>query len=305
MIHNAGEQSVLTTAQAAQLLSVHESSIKRWCNEGILPNEKTEGRHRRIYLADLIAFSKSQGPAAPIARFHPHAARVYEAVEGAVRDSDASALVEAAKWFIGRGEFFQLKNLFHFVLDDQRLGKSFLFDRFFTPLLNQVGEEWESGHTSVAVEHYVSECLSEALSHARYAHFSMDEKPSRTALVSCSEGNWHSFGSQGAQIILQASGYAVHYLGVSTPYDDLAKLAGRLACGTLVLSFARPQSLYDIHRCLGILSELSEFQKPPTLHIGANFLPANFPASVDTPFPVFFHRTLGSFENHLNQETRS
>ncbi|MBL8993283.1 MAG: excisionase family DNA-binding protein [Spirochaetia bacterium] len=295
----------MTTAQAAEVLDVHESSIKRWCNEGLLQFEKTDGRHRRIHLADLLAFSKKQGNEARIARFHPYVVEVYEAVKEAGENGDPSSLIAVGKSFIDQGEFFHLKNLFHHVLEDPRLGKSFLFDRFFAPLMSSVGNQWEDGIVDVAVEHFVSECLSDALNFARYEAFRAPETSSRTALVACSEGNWHSFGSKCAQIILQAAGYCVHYLGVSTPYADLARLMSRLRCRTLVLSFSRPQSLADIHRCLNILSDHHSAQNPIALHIGANFLTADFLASVETSFPVSFHRTLASFETLLSRENPS
>lgn len=304
LIHQSEKISVLTTAQAAEVLGVHESSIKRWCNEGILPFEKTDGLHRRILLSDLLAFSKEHGHEARLLRFHPHAGAVYEATELADREKDASDLVQLGKLFIMRGEFFHLKNLFHFVLEDRRLSKSYLFDQFFAPLMSLIGREWESGAIDVAVEHYVSECLSDALDHARYEVFRSPDHAAKSALVSCSEGNWHSFGAKCAQILLQASGYSVHYLGVSTPFSDLSKFMTRLGSRTLVLSFSRPQSLSDVHRCLAILSDHHNAASPFTLHVGASFLTPDFLGSFQTPFPVHFHRTLTSFEASLGVKTK-
>ncbi len=46
----------LTTRQAAQVLSVSESSIKRWCNSGAIATVRTMGGHRRIIKQSLLRF---------------------------------------------------------------------------------------------------------------------------------------------------------------------------------------------------------------------------------------------------------
>ncbi|MGL4553813.1 MAG: helix-turn-helix domain-containing protein, partial [Gemmataceae bacterium] len=43
----------LGTREAADLLDVGESTVKRWADRGILPVELTAGKHRKIRLADL------------------------------------------------------------------------------------------------------------------------------------------------------------------------------------------------------------------------------------------------------------
>src|SRR6187549_3486938 len=54
------EITLLTSSQAAGLLEVHESSVKRWTNEGALRPIKTKGGHRRISLPGLIEFARAE-----------------------------------------------------------------------------------------------------------------------------------------------------------------------------------------------------------------------------------------------------
>src|SRR3954451_23243331 len=63
---------LLTTSQAAGLLGVHESSMKRWANEGKMRLSKTEGGHRRILLEDLLAFARSERSDSPLLLLAPH-----------------------------------------------------------------------------------------------------------------------------------------------------------------------------------------------------------------------------------------
>jgi excisionase family DNA binding protein len=49
----------LTTKQVADVLRVSESSVKRWCDSGVIPTVRTVGGHRRIARSALMQFLKS------------------------------------------------------------------------------------------------------------------------------------------------------------------------------------------------------------------------------------------------------
>jgi len=49
------------TAQVADMLNVHQSTVNRWINTGELRAFTTPGGHRRITRADLIAFLRNNG----------------------------------------------------------------------------------------------------------------------------------------------------------------------------------------------------------------------------------------------------
>lgn len=49
-------RDLLTPKQVARALDVSESSIKRWCDKGVIPTQYTAGRHRRIPMSGLLSF---------------------------------------------------------------------------------------------------------------------------------------------------------------------------------------------------------------------------------------------------------
>lgn len=56
-------RSLLSPKQVAEALQVSESSVKRWCDQGLIPMLKTAGGHRRIALEELLRFvSESERP---------------------------------------------------------------------------------------------------------------------------------------------------------------------------------------------------------------------------------------------------
>jgi len=48
-----------TPKQVATALQVSESSVKRWCDRGVIRTDRTLGGHRRIPLENLMEFLES------------------------------------------------------------------------------------------------------------------------------------------------------------------------------------------------------------------------------------------------------
>jgi len=50
----------ITTRQAARALGVSEASLKRWCDQGLLPAVRTPGGHRRLPLNGVVQFVRDR-----------------------------------------------------------------------------------------------------------------------------------------------------------------------------------------------------------------------------------------------------
>ncbi|QDT12191.1 helix-turn-helix domain-containing protein [Planctomycetes bacterium K23_9] len=57
----SAQQPHFSPKQVAKSLEVSESSIKRWCDQGVIPTVKTSGGHRRISLEGLHDFLQASG----------------------------------------------------------------------------------------------------------------------------------------------------------------------------------------------------------------------------------------------------
>lgn len=62
----------LSPKEAARVLGASESSLKRWCDQGLIDVIKTRGGHRRLTLDSLIRFADESG----LSLAHPELARV-------------------------------------------------------------------------------------------------------------------------------------------------------------------------------------------------------------------------------------
>lgn len=54
-------QELLSPRQVAVALGVSESSLKRWCDRGMLPTRRTAGGHRRVPLDGVLTFLRETG----------------------------------------------------------------------------------------------------------------------------------------------------------------------------------------------------------------------------------------------------
>lgn len=54
-------KTLLTPRQVAQAINVSESSLKRWCDQGLLIAIRTAGGHRRLALDDVFQFLRQSG----------------------------------------------------------------------------------------------------------------------------------------------------------------------------------------------------------------------------------------------------
>ena len=99
----------LTSTEAAELLDVHPSTIKRWCNDGELDFEQTPGGHRRIRVDTAVDFARQRGIRTLLTPFHPFEPHVWTALRDVEEGGSYGALHSLALQLARRGEFNRLR----------------------------------------------------------------------------------------------------------------------------------------------------------------------------------------------------
>ena len=102
----------LTTSQVAELLGVHPSTVKRWCNDEELHYEKTEGGHRRIHLKDALDLAREREIRTFLAPFSPYEGHVWSAVAEVVDGGSYERVHTLAMGWLRRGKTDRLGQLF-------------------------------------------------------------------------------------------------------------------------------------------------------------------------------------------------
>ena len=194
--------SLLSTTEAAALLGVGTTSIKRWADEGILPCAKTVGGHRRFLRQAVLELKRSTGDAPPAETTSPSAADWVTRLVG----EDAAAAVAALE------------------RDRRRLGAWWRVADELGEALRELGRQWEVGALSVVQEHVASAHLSRAL--ARLSDGLRVPRSAPRALLMTAAGDDHTLGLSLAELCLREAGWTTRWVGRRTPIDQAVSYIG-------------------------------------------------------------------------------
>jgi MerR family transcriptional regulator, light-induced transcriptional regulator len=108
------------------------------------------------------------------------------------------------------------------------------------PYLHEVGERWESGHATIAEEHFTSHFLhTRLLALAR----GWDRGLGPRAVLACAPGEQHTLGLIALGIALRELGWRITYLGADTPVAMVLDAARRVEPDLAILSASMPGRL--------------------------------------------------------------
>ena len=283
----------LTTTQVAELLSVHPSTVKRWCNEGDLEFAKTDGGHRRLHLHDVLSLSRTRSIPTFLDPFAPYEGHVWTAVNQAVHGGSFHRVHSLAMGWLTRGHVRRISALFSSLARQPGLSFARFCDEGVRGFMEEVGETWRSGRLRVGEEHMATEALVEVLIRMRDSHPSLgDEAASgrRLAIVGSMEGDRHTLGSLCVRLMLERRGWEVFFLGADVPVEDFAAMQRAREAGLVCVSFAPPNTAADMKRAVRILGEFYQPEHPYSLVLGGLLADDPFLDDLELPF-----RELGIF----------
>lgn len=283
MIESKGAQSanmLLTSRQAALLLAVHESTVKRWCNEGEIVCQVTGGGHRRIAMSDLVAFAEHAGLPMALLPLHPFEGAAWTAGDAA-RGGDFRPLCDLAFAMLMSDRANLVEPLLCTAYEVFALELPALIDGVVAPLLERIGRAWAAGDLGIGSEHYSTRVLVDALGSLRAlvlkhrdAKGSAGTRP--RALVGCAEGDLHEVGALAVRLLLEAQGWRVDYLSQDVPVTEFAVMQRKLHSQLVCISFVPPRAPADVHHTIRYLAQLYDADRPYGLVIGGGAVPADF-----------------------------
>jgi methanogenic corrinoid protein MtbC1 len=110
--------------------------------------------------------------------------------------------------------------------------------RLLGPAQAEVGRRWEVNQWSVADEHAAT-AISDAVLGALAWRIEAAEDQGHV-VVTCAEGEWHSFPARMAAEVLRLHGWQVTFLGASTPADHLRRFVTEVRPVGVVISCSVP-----------------------------------------------------------------
>lgn len=204
---------LLSPKQVARAIGVSESSLKRWCDAGLIPAVRTAGKHRKLALADVVRFLREHEY--PLA--DPAALGLPAASEGAERSLERGRprLVEA---LLAGNEPVVLRLLLDLYMARHPLSE--IFDVVIAPAFHEIGDRWSCREAEVYQERHACELILRTLHELRRAL----EPPTGGALAlgATPAGDTYAIPTTMAELVLRECGWDANSLGASIPLASLA-----------------------------------------------------------------------------------
>jgi hypothetical protein len=195
---------LLSPKQVAQAIGASESSLKRWCDQGLLETVKTAGGHRRIAVHEVLKFAREQN---------------HEVIEPlllgmpASEDRKARRLPECASRFtealLADNETACRAIVFTLFLSGHSICQ--IFDDVVAVALRKIGEKWECH----AAEIYQERCACQTV--LRLLHELLEQLPppdtERLALGATIEGDHYTLPVMMSKVVLRAAGWDARLYG--------------------------------------------------------------------------------------------
>jgi methanogenic corrinoid protein MtbC1 len=216
----------LSPRQVAEAMGVSESSLKRWCDGGLIPTRRTAGGHRRVPVDGVVAFLRERG-------FDPKRPDLLGLPAGAHRDRRELGELErragAALCAGNESDFASL--LLGLYLGGRSIAE--LSDRLVAPAFELVGTSWAHGQLEVYQERRAVELVLKTV-HELSRVIPAPAPDAPLALSTTLEGDPYALPVALSELVLRDAGWNTTSLGSGNPAASLAAaiddLSPRLLC---------------------------------------------------------------------------
>jgi methanogenic corrinoid protein MtbC1 len=204
-----------TPKQVAQAIGVSESSLKRWCNKGLLDASRTAGKHRRLALPEVIQFLRSQGQQLA----HPELLGLPPTTgQGTTSLSRARTEFEAG---LRQGDEQICRRVaLNLFLAGWSLDR--ISDELFAPAMHSVGILWECNTLEIYQERRACEMIERCLHELRLALPSPSEN-APLAIGAAPSGDPYRLPTAIVEAVFRELGWRSQNLGSNLPFESLIR----------------------------------------------------------------------------------
>jgi hypothetical protein len=205
---------LVSPKQVARAIGVSESSLKRWCDQGLIKTIRTAGGHRKMAIAEVLRYVREhdQRLVSPeILGLPPVSEHASTGLtDGRPRLVDA---LLAGDELVARQIVFDLYLAKH--------SRSVIFDEVIAAAFREIGDRWACHDVDVYQERRGCEIALRVLFDLRR----VQQIPERKWLATGGtiEGDLYSLPSAMAELVLRDCGFYATSLGTSIPFASLIK----------------------------------------------------------------------------------
>lgn len=200
---------LVSPKQVARAVGVSESSLKRWCDQGLLPMVKTAGGHRRLPISGVLEFLRATGHEI----LRPEELGLPTSM-GRGQRSLQQAAKELESALLAGDESVAQRILLDLYVAGQPL--TALFDDVIAEAFHRIGDGWSCGSVEVYRERRAVEICQRALVELRSA-FPLPAPSAPLAIGGTLSGDNYVLPTRMAELILRALGWQATSLGCNLP----------------------------------------------------------------------------------------
>lgn len=208
-------QQVFSPKQVARAIGASESSVKRWCDRGVLPSIKTAGGHRRLPMSGVIDFLRSENRMLldPTAIGLPEQLGRATVPTGRETETFLKSLIE--------GDYQGCRVvLFDMLLRGDSFAK--VFDEVVSAAMHQVGDAWCGGTVDVYQERRGCEMITR-LMHDLRTTLATTPSDAPLAMGGSLGDDPYSLPNRMVEITLCELGWQTSLLGTGIPIESLVR----------------------------------------------------------------------------------
>ena len=209
-------KELVTPRQLAQAIDVSESSLKRWCDKGIIPVVYTAGGHRRIPVNGVLTFLRESGHEIR----NPEILGLPAATTGGGARKIAEERSRLILALIAGEEEVGIEIALNLYLANHPM--STICDDVLAASFHEIGDRWGCGSVAVYQERRSCELCHRILHELRRA---MPELPVNAPLAigGTLDGDPYTLASSMAELVVRSTGWRACSLGNMLPFDSLAR----------------------------------------------------------------------------------
>lgn len=207
--------------EAAKILGVNVSTIKRWTDEGKLKCIKTAGGHRKFLMEHLASFLDLNKKKTEKVNLFPIESEIDLRISHHILKGDFNYLTD----FILKQSLASNIQRVQQVLNGLYLGQYPLhdiYDHLVTPVLHQIGQLWMDNKISIAEEHIASQAIRDAVIRLQGIIRLPNKKKGKALLINFTR-EFHSMALKMVEHILELRGFRVFFAGQNTPLMKIDK----------------------------------------------------------------------------------
>jgi len=218
--------------EAAKILGVNVSTIKRWTDDGKLECVRTAGGHRKFVMSHLSKFLDENRKKTSKINLFPLENDTDLKISNHILKGNFSHLTE----YLQKQAFNCNRDRVQKVLNGLYLAQyplHVIYDRLITPVLRDIGILWMNSKIDVLEEHLASSTIRDAINRLQGIISLPPAKKGRALCLNLS-GEMHDIALKMVDNLLESRGFKVFYSGQNTPVINFEN----------ILKNFKPQRIY-------------------------------------------------------------